>query len=192
MNRFHTWIIITILGLNVSMDVNAYSDGHPSSKITGDQIELFENRHSFAGSILNKPVFGVFDESAFESKVQIRKDNQTLTFEIKESAQSYTGNIEEDFLSPEGSHSRKITKVEFVGLKKSGEMEGHINLKIDNQLISVKVIGEAFQAYHFHAPQFEAQIGSKLVSFKFAGEACFGYSTNLAMMIFGTYYHLLK
>ena len=86
----------------------------------------------------------------------------------------------------------RTTKIEFVKLAKTGEREGLITLLLNGVEMPVHVVGEKYENKHFQAPSYETQINGKTVAFKFTGHACFAYSVNLSMMIFGAYAHLAK
>lgn len=168
---------------------SAYAHEHDPGTIKGDGIDLFEKNHAFAGQILENAVFGGFDHQPFGAKVTLRKGEKTLQFSLEESADTYAGTISE-MVTETGAPL--TTQVELVKVVKTGAKSGEIILKLDQNEVVVKVVGQDFQNGHFIAPTYEATLGSKKVQFHFTGQACFGYSANITMMILSSYAHLLK
>ncbi|MGE0616068.1 MAG: hypothetical protein AB7P04_10545 [Bacteriovoracia bacterium] len=168
-------------------------DEHKAGTITGAGIQLFERDHGFAGHVLDRPVFGAFEHEPFGAKVQIRKGEKIIALELVSNDSQYAGvlsEVRED--EKTGGKLTVETKVEFVKVKKTGEAEGMITLKLDGAEVTVQVTGKTFANGHFQAPSFKTTLNGKEVSFAFTGEACFGYSSNLSMMILGAYAHLQK
>lgn len=176
-------LLALFLTLNLTTLVSAMAGEHHPASIKGDGIELFERNHAFAGSILETPVYGAFEHNPFGAKVQMRKGEATLELSFGDVMNTYMG------LLVDGSVT---TKVEFVRIEKTGDLTALITLFVDGVEVPVTVEGETFANGHFHAPLFTAKMPKKTLQFKFTGESCFGYSTNLAMMIVGAYSHLAK
>lgn len=191
--------VMAVLGLALAASVSAFSsDDHPPGKIEGEGIQLFERNHGFAGEIGGMPVFGAFDHEPFGAQASLRRGEKTLSLKLdwktEGSAEVYSGLWMEDRVdSSNGAVTHLETPVRFVRVAKTGERSGQIKLMINGAEVAVDVVGEAFENNHFHNPSFAAKLPSgKVVAFKFTGEACFGYSTNLAMMILSTISHLEK
>lgn len=159
-----------------------------SGKLSGDQIELFEKAHTFAGSILDTPVFGVFQEDPFGAVVQIRKGSKTLNLNLVAKEKHYSGTVIET--NRDGTEIK--TTVSFNKIQKLGETAAILKLEIDGQPLDVHVEANTFLHGHFQGPKFEAVLGERKITFTFTGQSCFGYSINLAMMVLGSYAHLLK
>lgn len=170
----------------------AFAGEHKPATIEGTHIDLFERDHSFSGSIHETPVFGVFNEADFLAEVLVRKGAQTLTFKTSQEEKTYKGSISEARIGDDGKSTEVSTAVQFLGAKKTGETTGELTLSLDGQNLVVSIVGESFSNNHFHAPTYSAALNGQTVSFKFTGEACFGYSANLNMMILTVMAHLQK
>ncbi len=182
---------LAVVALCASSPVSAHV--HSAATITGKDIQLTENSHAFAGSILGAPVFGVFEHVPFGASIQIRRDEKTLKLDIAEDASgNYLGSMSEARELTPGTKTNVDTKVEFVKFAKTGALEGTIQLKIDGQDVVVTVTGKKFDHNHFQEPRFQATLGTQTLEWNFTGESCPMYSTNIAMMILGAYSHLSK
>jgi hypothetical protein len=176
-----------------ALNMNAFAHDGKAEKITGTDIELFEKDHAFAGSILQAPFMGVFGEKGFNARAEIHHLGKTLHFQIDRIHEKYSGQIQENQLDSQTGKQKVITTlIELMGIEQVGPQEARIHFSIDGQFVGVAVSGQSFENGHFQRPRFSAQIGEKSVSFEFSGQACFGYSANIAMMILGSYVHLLK
>lgn len=164
-----------------------------SSKIQGVGINLVERGHSFAGEILGNPVFGVFDERTANSTIQVRHNGKTISLAIGEIEHQYGGDLS-DFISDRerGEIQSTTTQIRFLSAKQTGPKTGRIALSIDGTLVPIEITAAAFDRGHFQHPKFETTLNGKPIAFEFSGEACFSYSANLAMMILGSFSHLLK
>lgn len=188
----------TILGAAIFLSVlgtvgTVQAHEHPPAAITGTGIALFERGHAFSGSILERAVFGVFEHDPFGGTIQIRKGEKTITLALAKDATAYQGVLSEVLENEETGETSTIeTRLEMISIKKTSDIEAEILMKVDGNPVSVKVAGKTFTNSHFQEPTFEATIGGKVVAFHFTGESCFGYSTNIAMLIFGAYAHLSK
>lgn len=183
-----SWMVVGLMLVALSQAANLHASENTPAKLTGTDIELFERGHAFAGAVLGSPVFGVFQEDPFGAKVEIRKNNRTLVLNIAEAGNLYVGEIVEK--KSTGEELR--TTIEYVKITKTAENQATIALKVDGQPLNVSVGAKTFLHGHFQGPQFEAKLGEKTVAFHFTGQSCFGYSINLAMMVYGTYAHLAK
>ncbi|MEO5970127.1 MAG: hypothetical protein ABIQ95_09385 [Bdellovibrionia bacterium] len=170
-----------------------WAHGDAPSKIQGAEVNLVERNHAFAGEILGNPIFGVFNERTATSTVQLRHNGKTISLTIGEIGHQYGGNLS-DFITDreKGEIQSTTTEIRFLGAEKTGPTTGRIALSIDQNVVPIQVTGQSFENGHFQHPKFEATFNGKSVSFEFSGEACFSYSANLAMMIFGSFSHLLK
>jgi len=193
MRKQYSWMVVGMFLGSLGFSGYTQASEDTPAKINGPEIELFERAHSFAGSIMETPVFGVFEENPFGAKVEIRRHGRTLTLDLARVRNQYSGDIIEIQSSDGGSEVRDITThIELVSIKKAGDNAGQIVLNIDGENVLVKVSGESFEQGHFQSPHFETTLGSKTITFDFTGRACFGYSANIAMMILSTYVHLNK
>jgi len=164
-----------------------------TSKIQGAEINLVERGHAFAGEIMGNLVFGAFDERTSTSEVQVRHNGKTISLKIGDFDHKYGGSISDTISDrDQGEIQSTTTQVQFLGAEKTGPNTGRIALSIDGEVVSIQITGQSFENGHFQHPKFEATINGKMISFEFSGQACFGYSANLAMMIFGSTAHLLK
>lgn len=184
---------ILTLAMMVLASASAIAGEHNPGSIIGPKMELFERDHAFAGEILDRPVFGSFEHAPAGASVQIRVNEQTVKLQLAQSGNTYGGSISEKRVHPGTGKARLIsTSIRFVKAEKTGERSARLVLAIDGQESIVDVTAPVFQNNHFHAPTFHARLSGRLISFQFTGESCMGYSTNLAMMILGSYAHLLK
>ena len=186
MKKYYSEIVLGLLALVIANSNLALAMGDAPAAIIGNRISLFERGHTFAGSIAEIPAFGVFEESDFGAKVEMRRGGKTLVLTLSKNGQHYSGDIVEAQLRQLSTH------IELDGVKKTGPNEGQINLRIDGKAVEVKVSAKSFEGGHFQAPHYEAVIDGVAVAFDFSGQACFGYSANIAMMILGPYAHLNK
>jgi hypothetical protein len=169
--------------LFLSVVVAAVAGEHEPGQIKGESLSLFERDHAFSGQILNRPVFGAFEHEPYGASIQIRKGDQTQVLKFSKVDREYSGTISDGTVE---------TKVALVGIKKITATEAEIKLKIDDQDVSVKVSAKTFENGHFKSPSFAGQLGDLTLNFDFSGEACFGYSSNIALMIFGAAAHIKK
>jgi hypothetical protein len=149
----------------------------------GEGLSLFERDHAFSGQILNRPVFGAFEHEPFGASIQIRKGEKTQVLKFTKTENEYSGSINDGTAE---------TKVVFLGIKKVTTNEAEVKIKIDGQDVSVKVSAKTFENGHFQSPSFVGQLGDTNLSFDFTGEACYGYSSNIALLIFGAAAHIKK
>lgn len=180
--------VAIVAGLSV-----ASAEEHAPQTITGTTINLFERDHAFAGDILERPVFGVFEHAPFGSSITMRKGEQSLTLKLVKSASDYAGMVEEQVMDPTtGATSMLSTSVRLVRIEKPELLKATIVLDIDGQEVFVDVEAPSYDNNHFQSPTFSGVIDGHTVKFHFTGEACLGYSSSIALMIFGAYAHLSK
>ncbi len=167
-----------------------FAGEHLPQKISGPQISLFERDHAFAGEILGTPVFGVFEHEPFGSKVQMRVGNKTLELSIQTSLPTgrLGGTIKERLSETE----EQVTQIDFLNSTKTGDKSANLTYIIDSRIVVVAVEAPTFSNGHFHSPTFSTHLNGSPLSFSFTGEACMGYSANMAIMILGAYAHLSK
>jgi hypothetical protein len=171
----------------VSSQANAHE--HAEGKISGARIELAEKNHAFAGAIDGNPVFGAFTHEPFSAEFVLRKGESTLRMALVDRNDTYQGAIQETVTGPEGQVRVIQTQVAWMGVRKTGEKTGTIRLTINGEPVDVSVVGESFQNNHFQSPKFKATVRGQEITFSFSGEACFAYSSNLAMMILAAKVH---
>jgi hypothetical protein len=159
--------------LALLLSAPALAHDHPPQTIAGDGIELFERNHAFSGSILNTAVFGTFDHKPMGAEVRIRLDETTQVLKF---ARAEDGSY--------GTQTNGLS-LQLVKAEKTGPTSGLITLNVNGETIAVEVFAPAFENNHFLAPHFKTNIHGRPFFFAYTGEACLGYSTNLAMMILG-------
>lgn len=184
-------LVVGLVFMSCFIQVSNASEDVPG-QIIGKGISLFERGHAFAGSIADQPVFGVFDESRFGAKVQMRRSGKSLDLSLVKVGKGYQGVVQELRKDSSGEVKQLATRIQFLKIDRAGPNEARIHLKIDGVEVPVTVSSKVFKRGHFIAPHFEAMIGGQSRSFDFSGQACFGYAANIAMMVLGAATHLAK
>ncbi len=156
---------------------------HPLASIRGDQIDLKVSDHAFAGSIKDFVVFGNKDEATGISELTLKKDGQVIRATFKKQSAQWVGGVIEHATDEQSFK----TLVEFV---KVDQAANTMTIRFNGQEIVTKIESDAFENGHFVNPKYSAEINGKPVSFKLeGGQACYGFSLHLIMMIWGAYLH---
>lgn len=187
-------LFFAALAMFVSSQAMAHAPGSTGT-ITGADVNMFERDHAFAGEIMKFPVLGVFDEANFAATMTVRLDGKTVELKISMDAASrvYSGAIADSKIdAATGAVTPMDTHVKFNSAQKVGTDGGLLSLSIDGNVVEVNIKGESFANNHFHNPTYSAMLNGKYVEFKFMGEACFGYSANITMMILSSMAHISK
>lgn len=170
--------LIMIVFLSFGVFANEEEE-HALSTITGTNINLQIFDHAFAGSINGVVAWGFLDESIFTSELIIRKYLQTIKTQFKKTDAGIGGEI----IRMDGEKEVKTTI-------KVGGIDGEnlqIKLLINGEEVTVQISHEGFEGGHFKNPTYSTVLNGEPVQFTLKGEACFGLSLHLSMMIFGTY-----
>lgn len=158
--------------------------------IKGKGIELMELNHAFAGAVLDVPVFAAFNHNPFGGELVLRLDETTVQSQLAWDANNvYSGTIKEVATT---LRTAKDTSITFEKIEKDPADEKKITivLKTATETVRVLVEGDSFADDHFSAPKFSTTINGKAVEFKFTGESCYGYSTNIAMLVLNAWLHV--
>ena len=169
-------LLLTIPGVYAEED-------HSLSNIRGTNIELKTYDHAIAGAIRDFVVWGYVDEASFTSDLIMRRDGQIVkaTFKRQED-----GRIGGQIIHTVGEAER-TTEIYLGGVDPEA---GQIKLLVNGQETVVSITSEGFEGSHFINPTYTTVIDGEEVSFTMEnGEACFGLSMHLSMVIFGAYLH---
>jgi len=157
----------------------AFADDHAQGTIIGTNTDLKTNGHSFAGVVENSLVLGNFDHDTFSSTLSlVHNDKQVNTTFARENE------ILAGMISYPHNDAVLVTTMQFV---KVDPLTQSITLKINNEDVNVKITSEKFENKHFINPTYTARIENRDVSFTLTGQACYGYSTHLSMMLFAAH-----
>lgn len=160
----------------------AFAEDHALTNIRGTQIELKSYDHAIAGAVKDFVIFGNKDDATGTSELQIKNYGQVIKTVFGQTGYGLGGTIES---------VRNGTKVETTLFLKNVDMTRQtITLVANNREIEVKISSEGFSQGHFKNPTYSTVIDSKEVTFSMEkGEACYGFSAHLLMMILGAYLH---
>ncbi|MBI2522356.1 MAG: hypothetical protein HYV97_18190 [Bdellovibrio sp.] len=161
---------------------SALADDHSLSTIKGTAIDLKVYDHAIAGSVKDFVIFGNKDEETFSSELIMKKHGQVIRATFGKLANGIGGTI---------SHLDNGVLVSTeVRVEKIDTDLQQITMTADGKNYVVQIEGEDFQNGHFMNPSYRTVVDGKTVEFKVeAGEACYGFSVHLIMMILGAYLH---
>lgn len=179
MKKFLAMLLVCVM----SFSLFAGDEEHPLSTIEGKNIDLKTNDHAFAGSIKDFVAWGFVDESTFSSELSMRKYGQTIKAKFQKIDGVLQGVI--SHVVEEGTPAVE-THVVFKGIVQE---EREIAFEFNGEAIRVKVIPDAFKDGHFINPTYIATVNGEEISYKLNGEACYGFSLHMAMIIIGAYIH---
>ncbi len=162
----------------------AFADHDKITNIIGTQIELKTRDHSFAGSIQNALAYGVFDHDNFTSK-------STLHFKEKEITVNFLRDPITKKIGGIVLKNDDIAKETKIFLSKIDQATQSLIFNINDQEIKVQIEAEKFENNHFHNPIYRTTINNQQIEYKLEGEACYGYSTHLNLMILSAFVHLI-
>jgi len=158
------------------------SEEHGMSTIAGTSVELKTRDHAFAGSIGDWLAFGHFKHDGFVSNLTLLKGEHRIEAEFGEKDGGIGGSI----VRTENGVVHE-TKIRFM---KASKTAPQLVFDLNGQALEVTIVPDDFQNNHFINPTYTATIGAQTHSFTLKGEACYGYSSHLIMMIFGTLAHI--
>ncbi len=172
--------IVMLLCLFLSFSLLA--DDHSLSSIKGTNIDLKVYDHAIAGSIKDFVVFGNKDEETFTSELIMKKHAQVMRTTFGKLADGFGGTI---------SHSSDGVLVNTeIRLKKIDPAQQQITMTAGGKDYVVQISADDFQNNHFINPSYQTDVDGQAVEFKMEkGEACYGFSSHLIMMILGAYLH---
>ncbi len=158
-------------------------EGHLLSNISGTNIDLKTYDHAFAGTIKDYVAWGVVDENTFTSELVVRKYGQTIKTTFKRQEDGRIGGV----ISSSCDTGDRSTSIFVNGANPNND---ELYLLINGERVVVKIEYDDFVDNHFVNPKYTAMIEGKEVYFKLeSGQACFGLSFHLSMLIFGAYIH---
>ncbi|MBI2604764.1 MAG: hypothetical protein HYW49_01665 [Deltaproteobacteria bacterium] len=160
----------------------ARAEDHPLSTITGPGIELKVFDHAFAGSIRDFVVWGEVNEQEFTSELIMRRDGQT----IRTAFRKQEDGVLRGTIKHETEAGMRETVLAFVGVDRA---KAKIVLQRNGVPVEVLISADGFANNHFENPTYRAALDGQEISFTLKGQACFGYSLHLALLILGAYTH---
>lgn len=152
---------------------------HPLSTIQGTQIDLKVYDHAFAGSIRDFVVWGALDEEQGRSELIMRRDGKIVRAYFAKHENKIGGVIRREV---EGKTLE--TTLFFERLDKATNT---YYIKINDAVVPIKVTSKEFMNNHFINPTYSGTVGTEAISFTLDGQACYGYSLHLILMIFGAF-----
>ncbi len=177
------WLpLFAVIGLFSGSVVKA--EEHNLTTLRGDDIDLKVYDHAFAGSIRDFVVFGVNDEAAFSSELTMKRKGELVKAVFKKQPDGSIGGLIETHDETGAAIQTKVTLTDI-------EPDTHtITLKFNDQVVPVVITFDAFEKAHFINPTYTASLSGRQIQFKLEnGKACYGFSSNLLMMILGAYLH---
>ncbi|MEK6625270.1 MAG: hypothetical protein AABY86_09895 [Bdellovibrionota bacterium] len=158
------------------------ADDHSLSTIKGTAIDLKVYDHAIAGSVKDFVIFGNKEEETFTSELTMKKHGQVIRATFGELSDGIGGTI---------SHSDDGVLVSTeIRLKKIDSDLKQITMTAGGKDYVVQIASDDFQNDHFINPSYKTEIDGRTVEFKMEkGEACYGFSSHLIMMILGAYLH---
>ena len=181
MKAFSTLLLAVSL---LTAPAMAEDHGTTPAIITGQEINLTEIDHGFAGTIKNTLVFGTLDEETGKSTLVFKKEGKVFHTDFQKMNGSFGGVMS----SENEAGIRKVTEVKFQSLDRVNQA---ITVKIDEVEVKVSIQADRFENNHFFNPTYTALLNGQMVSFKLSGgKACYNFSAHLIMMIFGAMSHL--
>jgi hypothetical protein len=179
-----------LAGLSLCVSLIGNAEEHPMTTLQGNQIDLKLYDHAFAGSIKDFLVFGYLDEENGISELSMKKDGQVIRATFKQQTQDWFGGVIES-KNPAGE--LVTTKLELIKIDPKTKT---ITISINGIQVPVAITADAFASGHFQNPTYSAQYPgapgalAQTVEFKIEkGQACYGFSVNLLVMILGAYFH---
>ncbi len=173
--------MVALAFISVSGLVHAEED-HFLGTITGTNIDLKIYQHAIAGSIKGVVVFGNVDEETGAVDLSIKKDNQLIKASFGDVNGKTGGTIHHVVDNKAIDTTIYLTKIDPKAQILSFELNG--------QNLDLSVKGEDFQNNHFINPTYITKFNGEEITYSVHGDkACYGFSTNLAFMILGAYFH---
>lgn len=166
----------------LSVQIFAHEDHHLTD-ITGTNIDLKSYDHTVAGSVKDFTIWGSMGCVDPYTELVMKKDGQVIkTLFKKQNDGSYGGVI---------THvvNEKLVTTEVV-LKSINMDKQQIILLLNGRELLVQLSIDGTDGHHMMNPHFSTLFNGEEVSFKMLdGEACFGLSSKIAMVVFGAYFH---
>lgn len=166
------------LAISLLFSLFSFAGNHPSSKITGEGIDLMTNDHSFVGRIKGVRVFGdVNKQPGHKSSTLIMlTDTDIITTKFSKHGEVWGGTI-----------SDHTGDLEIRLLRVDREAPAYY-INVNGTEYKVRVEAEDYRNNHFINPTYILELDGKDVAARMhEGEACWMYSLHLIFMIFGTY-----
>ena len=168
--------VLSILCLLMCSAVTLASE-HPLSTLTGTDIDLRVYDHALAGSIEDFVFFGQKLEGKFESEMTIRKRGHVARATFKQTGRGIGGVVTAQ--SPE-----RETKTDVI----LGAIDGTaqtITVSINGVDSVVTITADGFENDHFINPTYSFTLAEKSYEMTLQGQACYGFSAHILMMILG-------
>jgi hypothetical protein len=172
--------MIKLIFLSVFCLFSALADesDHPLTLIKGNQVELVAKGHSFAGLVKDQWIMAAVTGAGHSlGTLHLNTEKGIESFEFKKQDGVFKGEIKT---------STGQQMIEFVSL----DTKTFTYTMLFNQKeYKVRVEAEDFKNNHFINPTYilELEEGQQVQVKLLKGEACYMYSLQLIMMIFGTY-----
>ncbi len=151
---------------------------HPLTMIRGDEIELVAKGHSFSGLIKDRWLMAEVTGAGHSlGTLHLKSEIGVQTFEFKKFNQVFQGELQT---------TQSKMKAEFVSLDTKIST---YTIRFNQSEYKVRVEADDFQNNHFINPTYilELEDGREVKARLLDGQACYMYSLQLILMIFGTY-----
>ncbi len=172
------FLSISLLALTTAV---GFAGEHPLSTIQGTQIDLKAYDHAFAGSIKGFVAFGAMDEETFTSELTFRKDGKLVKAAFAMENGKLTGLIRHD--------TEKGTVETALYLARIDRAQNQLIFSVNGKEMVVSITADGFANNHFMNPTYKTNFNGEEISFTLKGQACYGFSAHLAILILGAYLH---
>jgi hypothetical protein len=176
--------LATLFAVASFVSVGAKAEEHAPGTIQGTHIELRTIDHGFAGTINEWLVVGNFDHGTFGSDLTLRNNTTVVNARFADINSELGGTL----AHTKSTGDAQETKVVFVKAQRAAPQ---LEFTINGQQVLVTIASEDFQNNHFINPTYTTTLNGEAITFKLTGEACYGYSAHLNMMILGALAHTL-
>ena len=171
-----------VLALSLTLGFAARAEEHAMSTILGNEIDLKTRDHAFAGSIGDWLANGSFKHDGFVSKIHLLRGEEVVDAEFSQKDKVIGGTLAH---TVDGTLYQ--TTLKFVKAQKDAPQ---FLFELNGRPFEISVVSDDFKNNHFINPTYSASINDKVYSFTLKGEACYGYSAHLIMMIYGALAHI--
>lgn len=174
--------LFTVICLALSFSAFAHEDDHPMSTITGKNINLSIQGHTFAGQVHDKIIFSRVYGLGHSINDTMIDDGKKAISTSFEKTKEYFGGVILD-----GGNS---TTIQFVKAVDYGDKKSIIiSVGFDKQY-EVEINADGFDGKHFTNPSYKVVIDGEEISFKLNdGKACLMMSIQMIFSIVGSYIH---
>lgn len=172
-------LILAVLSL-VGTTVYA-EEGHTLGTLKGTGIDMKAYDHAIAGQIKDFVAWGAMDEANGTSELIMRKDGQTIKTTFRKENGKLGGIVRHE------TEGREITTSLY--LVRVNKPENKIIFKVNDQEIAISITADKFENNHFINPTYRGVVAGQEFSYSLEGQACFGFSTQLSLMVLGAYLH---